>query len=73
MNPMGKGKYGCEEDDFAALRSLAAIGLDEQQLKETVIALLVSKFEILPEVNTKWLILCASTSIVDRSSKSFFL
>lgn len=49
VNPVGKGKYGCEEDDFAALRSLAAIGSDEEQLKETVIALLMSKFEILPE------------------------
>jgi len=52
MHPVGKGTYGCEEDDFAALSSLTSIGLDEQRLKETVVALLMSKFEMLSEVNT---------------------
>ncbi|KAL9237500.1 hypothetical protein vseg_012038 [Gypsophila vaccaria] len=42
-------KYGSEEDDVAALRSLSVIIPDDQQLKETVIFSLMSKFEKLSE------------------------
>lgn len=49
LDAVSKGTYGSEEDDFAALSSLAAIKSDEQQLKEIVIALLMSRFEKLSE------------------------
>lgn len=50
QNPVdGLTSYGSEEDDLAALKSLSAIVSDEQQLKETVISHLMSKFEKLSE------------------------
>lgn len=49
-NPVDGGKmYGSDEDDLAALKSLSAMESDEQQLKETVIFHLMSKFEKLSE------------------------
>ncbi|KAK9665077.1 hypothetical protein RND81_14G088700 [Saponaria officinalis] len=41
--------YGSEEDDVIALKSLSVITSDDQQLKETVILSLLSKFEKLSE------------------------
>lgn len=37
--------YGSEEDDLAALNSLSTMESDEQQLKETVLSHLISKFQ----------------------------
>ncbi|KAJ8445285.1 hypothetical protein Cgig2_024491 [Carnegiea gigantea] len=37
--------YGSEEDDLGALHSLSTIESDEQQLKETVLSHLISKFQ----------------------------
>ncbi|GAB4842942.1 hypothetical protein Ancab_012920 [Ancistrocladus abbreviatus] len=50
MEPSSGGEaYGSEDDDTAALACLSAIKSDEQQLKEIVMSLLISKFEKLPE------------------------
>ncbi|XP_008800011.2 protein SEMI-ROLLED LEAF 2-like isoform X2 [Phoenix dactylifera] len=46
---VGKAIFGSEEDEIAALKFLAAIDVDDMQLKETVIFHLVNKFEKLPE------------------------
>lgn len=54
-NPVDGGKmYGSDEDDLAALKSLSAMESDEQQLKETVISHLMSKFEKLSEVDGQY-------------------
>ncbi|XP_021752707.1 uncharacterized protein LOC110718207 isoform X1 [Chenopodium quinoa] len=45
----GGRTYGSEEDEFAALKSLSAVESDEQQLKETVLSHLMSKFKELSE------------------------
>lgn len=42
--------YGSRGDDVAASKSLSAIELDDQQLKETVISHFMSKFANLSEV-----------------------
>lgn len=42
--------YGSQEDEVAALKSLSAIELDDQQLKETVISHFMSKSAKLSEV-----------------------
>ena len=47
---VGKPIFGSEEDEIAALKFLAAIDVDDMQLKKTVIFHLVNKFEELPEV-----------------------
>lgn len=49
VDSVNGGTYGSEEDNFAALKSLSAVVSDEQQLKETVISHLMSKFEKLSE------------------------
>nr|XP_010930207.1 uncharacterized protein LOC105051451 [Elaeis guineensis] len=46
---VGKPIFGSEEDEIAALKFLAAIDVDDVQLKKTVIFHLVNKFEELPE------------------------
>lgn len=46
----GKSPYGSPQDDALALKSLSAIEVDDQQLKETVIAHTISKFGRLSEV-----------------------
>lgn len=45
----GKSPYGSPQDDALALKSLSAIEVDDQQLKETVIAHTISKFGRLSE------------------------
>lgn len=44
-----KTAYGSQEDEDAAMKSLAAIELDDRHLKETVIAHFMTKFEKLSE------------------------
>lgn len=45
-----KTAYGSQEDEDAAMKSLAAIELDDRHLKETVISHFMTKFEKLSEV-----------------------
>lgn len=45
MDSVSGKTYGSEEDDLAALNSLSTIESDEQQLKETVLSHLMSKFQ----------------------------
>uniref|UniRef100_A0A7C9EM62 Uncharacterized protein n=2 Tax=Opuntia streptacantha TaxID=393608 RepID=A0A7C9EM62_OPUST len=45
MDSVSGRTYGSEEDDLAALNSLSTIKSDEQQLKETVLSHLMSKFQ----------------------------
>lgn len=45
-----KTAYGSQEDEDAAMKSLATIELDDHHLKETVISHFVTKFEKLSEV-----------------------
>lgn len=42
--------YGSQEDDFAAMKSLSALELDDRQLKETVLSCFLTKFSKLSEV-----------------------
>lgn len=58
---VGKAIFGSEEDEIAALKFLAAIEVDDIQLKETVIFHLVNKFEELPEV----IFVCSSMQYYD--------
>lgn len=46
----GKMLYGLEEDEVAALKTLSAIELDDQQLKETMISNFVKRYAKLSEV-----------------------
>ncbi|XP_057456269.1 protein SEMI-ROLLED LEAF 2 isoform X2 [Lotus japonicus] len=41
--------YGSQEDDFAAMKSLSALELDDRQLKETVLSCFLTKFSKLSE------------------------
>ena len=46
----GKMLYGSEEDEVAALKTLSAIELDDQQLKDMVISNFVTRYAKLSEV-----------------------
>lgn len=45
-----KTAYGSQEDEVAAMKSLAVIELDDHHLKEIVISHFMTKFDKLPEV-----------------------
>lgn len=48
--PGEDNSYGSQKDEAAALKSLSAIELNEQQLKDTLLTHLLSKLENLSEV-----------------------
>lgn len=70
----GKIRYGSEEDEVTASKSLSAIESDDQKLKETVISHFLSKSAKLSEVMCQFCMLQAlRISFFLRGIALFFL
>lgn len=50
VEPSKKVAYGSQQDELSALKSLSAIELDDQRLKETVISHFMTRYGKLSEV-----------------------